>query len=95
MICFGRYQHGTLFSGTVLWKDKYEFDATLKFVATGRHGDYCWLEDVATNLLYPMCNTDFVDMLQDVVIDCGIVSGRWGFVKHGSVFGIKWLAPGG
>jgi hypothetical protein len=74
------------------WVDNHEFDATLTFEGyyRGRSaGGFRFKDNLYT---YYMFMTDIDDLLKTKVIDKGVVSGKWTFVKRGMNYGIKLVA---
>lgn len=49
------------------------------------------LHDPVKNIYYPMFKTDYAHMTSIATVDHGRISGRFGFVKKNTKFGIKYL----
>ena len=75
----------------VTWKDAdYEFDATLIIVSGSYH---IYLGNIKTRERYMMFATDWFKMVQEVVIDKGVIRARWGFAKKGPMCCIQYRGP--
>lgn len=74
-----------------VWRDNHEFDATLEYVgyARGRSAAYFHFKDAATGHVHPMFMRDFEDVISRCVLDKGVVTARWTFVKRGMNYGIQ------
>jgi len=78
--------HSNLHSPDIEWRSG-TFEATMRFARPrGR-----FLKDVATETEYYMLPSDFSHLLRNSIIDHGIISGLWGYRKHSTEYGIKYL----
>jgi len=74
-----------------VWKDNYEFKATLVLTgySRGRSAARMCLLDQDTGSEYEMFLTDFCDILEDIVH--GAITGTWTFCKRGMNYGIRMV----
>jgi hypothetical protein len=74
----------------IVWRDNYQFDDVLKFDSyyRGRSAAGMFMVSTTTGSHYQMFLRDFEDLINTVIIDHGVVSGRWTFTKRGANYGI-------
>lgn len=75
----------------VEWLANTPFTATLKIhnLERGRSAARFWFVDEATGTRYPFFGQGLVDMLSQVSLDHGVVTGTWIAVKRGANYGIE------
>lgn len=75
----------------VEWLPNTPFTATLKIdsLERGRSAARFWFEDVETKTQYPFFGQGLTDMLRNVNMVKGMVTGTWIAVKRGSNYGIE------
>lgn len=77
----------------IKWVEPYEFEAEMKFdaIERGRSAARCVFEDIATKKKYRIFMKDISDILKQdqLTIQGGVISGKWGFCKRGENYGIK------
>ena len=73
------------------WRENWEFEDTLEMCgySRGRAAAYFHLQSKTTGIQYCMFMTDLTDVIKNCVIDKGIVTGIWTYVKRGMNYGIK------
>lgn len=76
------------------WVPYFEFDATLRFEGTShtRGGvRFNFISDGPQLARYSLAFTsgEFAKVLAKNTINCGVVTGRWGFCKKGSTYSLK------
>lgn len=77
-------------SYTIEWRDNFEFDAVLKLksIYRGRSAVHFLFTDVFTKQEYNMFLSAFERVVNEKVIDQGVVSGRWTFIQRGANYSI-------
>ena len=72
------------------WKGNFVFEDTLRLLHTmrGRSAAYFYFESQTTGKKYPMFLKDFEEVMKVKVINKGVVSGTWTFVKRGQNYGL-------
>lgn len=83
--CMLHYAESGIEARLAVWKELYEFDATLRFeeFARGRSAVYAWMKDDA-GLSYPLSLNDFEQFVPTMIK--GRIPGRWTFKKQGQNF---------
>jgi hypothetical protein len=76
------------------WRDNYQFTDTLKLdhYYRGRSAAGLYMASAITGHRYQMFLRDFEDLINNTVIDHGVVSGRWTFTKRGANYGIVFIS---
>lgn len=82
-------------------KDDYDWIPNLEFYDELEFGDYYKGRSAVVfkfvsklnNIGHNMCLSDFTDMLSQVVMDKGLVKGRWIYVKRGTAYGVQYVGP--
>ncbi|WP_329405375.1 hypothetical protein OG563_26325 [Nocardia vinacea] len=77
------------------WHDNVPFDATMRFITYGRGRSSVKFRmvDTVTGRQWEMFAIDLLHLLENAVVDRGIVSGRWEVVKRGSNYGLMLIEP--
>lgn len=75
-------------SGETTWREAQDFDATMTI--EGMKGNLLILS-CERFFRYPMSIRDLGIMLQKASVINGMVDGRWGFVRKGSNYGVRYL----
>ena len=78
---------------TILWKENFEFEDTLKLtgMSRGRSAANFNLQSETTGKDYNVFMTDMVHLFQNANINKGYVIGKWTFCKRGQNYGIKLI----
>lgn len=73
------------------WRPNEPFEATLKLVgqSRGRSSALFEWEDVKTGTCYPMFMSSLGDLIENTLINYGLVHGKWIVVKKGANYGIE------
>lgn len=73
------------------WRPNEPFEATLKLVGQSRGRSSALFEwgDVKTGTRYPMFMSSLGDLIENTLINYGLVHGKWIAVKKGANYGIE------
>jgi hypothetical protein len=76
---------------SITWKENHEFTDTLEIVgfSRGRSAANFNFKSTTNGMEYNTFMTDVLSIISKSVIDHGVVTGTWTFVKRGANYGIK------
>lgn len=88
----GMQQYPWEWADSFHWEDNRIFSTTMTFhsYSRGRSAAGFNFKD-ENDRNYYMFLTDISDMIREVTLDHGKVSGKWTFVKRGTNYGVKYL----